>query len=111
VCGTRKQPGRGFEPLEVTAMSNVIRGAHFVDDHPVTFRADPTKAPINNGFPVCGLVMSWQMCSIFPVNGAEFWLSDEQPDEPGAEAFGGGSIRKILTVEDPVCQQRSQVRC
>jgi PhnB protein len=35
------------------------------------------------------------------VNGAEFWLSDGQPDEPGAESLGGGSVRMILTVADP----------
>jgi PhnB protein len=35
------------------------------------------------------------------VEGAEFWLSDGQRDEPGAESLGGGSIRMILTVADP----------
>ena len=33
------------------------------------------------------------------VNGAEFWLSGEPSDSPGA--LGGGSIRMILTVSDP----------
>jgi PhnB protein len=35
------------------------------------------------------------------VGGAEFWLSDGQPDESGAESLGGGSVRMILTVGDP----------
>lgn len=35
------------------------------------------------------------------VEGAEFWLSDGQPEEPGPEALGGGSVRMILTVGDP----------
>src|SRR5580700_8291752 len=35
------------------------------------------------------------------VEGAEFWLSDGQPDESGPESLGGGSVRMILTVADP----------
>jgi PhnB protein len=35
------------------------------------------------------------------VKGAEFWLSDGQPDESGPEFLGGGSVRMILTVADP----------
>jgi PhnB protein len=37
------------------------------------------------------------------VNGAEFWLSGESPDEGNAsgEPTGGGPIRMILTVTDP----------
>jgi PhnB protein len=35
------------------------------------------------------------------VEGAEFWLSDGQPDGPAAESLGGGSVRMILTVADP----------
>jgi PhnB protein len=35
------------------------------------------------------------------VEGAEFWLSDGQPDESGAKSLGGGSVRMILTVADP----------
>ena len=35
------------------------------------------------------------------VQGAEFWLSDGQPDDSGPESLGGGSVRMILTVGDP----------
>jgi PhnB protein len=35
------------------------------------------------------------------VEGAEFWLSDGQPDQSGPESLGGGSVRMILTVADP----------
>jgi PhnB protein len=35
------------------------------------------------------------------VEGAEFWLSDGQPDASAPESLGGGSIRMILTVADP----------
>jgi PhnB protein len=35
------------------------------------------------------------------VEGAEFWLSDGQPEEPAPESLGGGSVRMILTVGDP----------
>jgi PhnB protein len=35
------------------------------------------------------------------IDGAEFWLSDGQADEPGRESLGGGSVRMILTAEDP----------
>ena len=35
------------------------------------------------------------------VEGGEFWLSDGQLDRSGSECVGGGSVRMILTVEDP----------
>jgi PhnB protein len=35
------------------------------------------------------------------VEGAEFWLSDGQPDESVPESLGGGTVRMILTVSDP----------
>jgi PhnB protein len=35
------------------------------------------------------------------VEGAEFWLSDGQPDESNPESLGAGSVRMILTVGDP----------
>ena len=35
------------------------------------------------------------------VGGAEFWLSDESPDNLSPESLGGGSVRMILTVTDP----------
>jgi PhnB protein len=35
------------------------------------------------------------------VAGAEFWISDGQPDEAGPESLGGESVRMILTVADP----------
>ena len=37
------------------------------------------------------------------VDGAEFWLSEESPDDGNLspESPGGGSVRMILTVPDP----------
>ena len=37
------------------------------------------------------------------VDGAEFWLSGESPEDgnPSPEPLGGGSVRMILTVADP----------
>lgn len=37
------------------------------------------------------------------VQGAEFWVSDESPEHLNfsPETLGGGSVRMILTVEDP----------
>jgi PhnB protein len=37
------------------------------------------------------------------VDGAEFWVSDESPAHANfsPESLGGGSVRMILTVEDP----------
>jgi PhnB protein len=37
------------------------------------------------------------------VGGAEFWFSDESPEHHNfsPESLGGGSVRMILTVEDP----------
>lgn len=37
----------------------------------------------------------------FSVDGAEFWISDGQPDKPEPESLGGGAVRMILTVADP----------
>lgn len=35
------------------------------------------------------------------INGAEFWLSDTDSDDPNVEKIGGDTIRMILTVADP----------
>jgi PhnB protein len=37
------------------------------------------------------------------VDGAEFWLGDESPEHGNfsPESLGGGTVRMILTVEDP----------
>jgi PhnB protein len=35
------------------------------------------------------------------IEGAEFWISDGQPDDAGPESLGGDSVRMILTVADP----------
>jgi PhnB protein len=37
------------------------------------------------------------------VDGAEFWLADESPEHFNfsPESLGGGTVRMILTVEDP----------
>jgi PhnB protein len=37
------------------------------------------------------------------VDGAEFWVSDESPEHGNfsPESLGGGTVRMILTVEDP----------
>src|SRR3989440_12679094 len=37
------------------------------------------------------------------VDGAEFWLSDESPEHGNfsPESLGGGTVRMILTVDDP----------
>ncbi len=37
------------------------------------------------------------------IEGAEFWVTDEAPEQgnPGPETLGGGTVRLILTVPDP----------
>ena len=35
------------------------------------------------------------------VDGAEFWLSEESPDNLGPQSLGGGTVRMILTVSNP----------
>ena len=37
------------------------------------------------------------------VDGAEFWLADESPEDSNSspESLGGSSVRMVLTVEDP----------
>ena len=43
------------------------------------------------------------MVAKLSVDGAEFWLSEESPDDGNLspESLGGGSVRMILTVPDP----------
>jgi PhnB protein len=47
---------------------------------------------------------SGSVVSRLSVDGAEFWLSDESPEHGNfsPESLGGGSVRMILTVPDPV---------
>ena len=37
------------------------------------------------------------------IDGAEFWVSDESPEHHtfSPESLGGGSVRMVLTVDDP----------
>ncbi len=35
------------------------------------------------------------------IGGAEFWVSNEASDSSNPELLGGGTVRMILTVEDP----------
>jgi len=46
---------------------------------------------------------SGAVVSRLSVDGAEFWVSDESPENANysPESLGGGSVRMILTVRDP----------
>jgi PhnB protein len=44
-----------------------------------------------------------EVVAILAVNGAEFWVADESPAHGNfsPETLGGGTVRMVLTVEDP----------
>ena len=78
----------------LTPMLSVRNGARAVEFYKAAFGAlevyridDPTGAVVSR----------------LSVNGAEFWLSDESPEQDNfsPESLGGGSARMILTVPDP----------
>ena len=78
----------------LTPMLSVRNGARAVEFYKAAFGAvevyridDPTGAVVSR----------------LAVNGAEFWLSDESPEQDNfsPESLGGGSARMILTVPDP----------
>ena len=78
----------------VAPMLSVRNGARAVDFYKSAFGAVEVYRVEDPG----GSVVSR-----LSVNGAEFWLSDESPENANfsPETLGGGSVRMILTVADP----------
>ena len=78
----------------VAPMLSVRNGARAVEFYKAAFGATEVfRIQSPDGAVVCRL----------SVEGAEFWVSDESPENANysPESLGGGTVRMILTVPDP----------
>ena len=78
----------------VAPMLSVRNGARAVEFYKAAFGATEVfRIESPDGAVVCRL----------SVEGGEFWVSDESPDNANysPESLGGGTVRMILTVPDP----------
>jgi PhnB protein len=78
----------------ITAMLSVRRGAKAIEFYKKAFGAKELfRIDDENGAVVAQL----------SVGAAEFWLADESPEHANfsPESLGGGSVRMIMTVENP----------
>jgi PhnB protein len=78
----------------VAPMLSVRNGARAVEFYKAAFgAAEVFRIESPDGAVVCRL----------SVEGAEFWVSDESPENANfsPESLGGGTVRMILTVPDP----------
>jgi PhnB protein len=80
------------EPLEssIAPWLSVRRGAEAVDFYKAAFGAVELHRVEND---------DGEIVAHLTIGGADFWVSDDPDSSP--EALGGGSVRMILTVEDP----------
>jgi len=80
-------------PTTIAAWLSVRNGARAVDFYKSAFGATELFLMEDGGSVVARLA----------VQGAEFWLSDESPENGNfsPQTLGGGSVRIILTVADP----------
>jgi PhnB protein len=69
---------------------SVHRGAEAVDYYKAAFGAAELHRVEND---------TGEIVAQLSIGGADFWVSDDPNSSP--EALGGGSVRMILTVEDP----------
>jgi PhnB protein len=79
---------------QITPMLSVRRGAKAVDFYKAAFAAEEEfRMDDESGAVVARL----------SVDGAEFWVADESPENKNfsPETIGGGSVRLVLTVDDP----------
>jgi PhnB protein len=87
------QPGK-VQKTAIAPLLSVRRGVSAIDFYKRAFGADELfRVEDDNRAVVARL----------SVNGAEFWLADESPEHSNfsPESLGGGSVRIVLTVEDP----------
>jgi PhnB protein len=78
----------------IAPMLSVRRGAQAVDFYKAAFAAvEVFRIDSDTGAVVAQL----------SVDGAGFWVADESPDHKNfsPESLGGGTVRMILTVDDP----------
>ena len=69
---------------------SVLRGTEAVDYYKAAFGAVELHRVENE---------TGQIVAQLSIGGAEFWVADDPDTSP--EVLGGGSVRMILTVEDP----------
>jgi PhnB protein len=78
----------------IAPMLSVRKGASAIEFYKAAFGADELfRIDAENGAVVARL----------SVEGAEFWVADESPEHSNfsPESLGGGSVRMVMTVEDP----------
>jgi PhnB protein len=79
---------------QITPMLSVRNGAKAVDFYKAAFAAEEAfRMDDPSGAVVARL----------SVDGAEFWVADESPENKNfsPETIGGGSVRMVLVVDDP----------
>lgn len=78
----------------IAPMLSVRRGAQAVEFYKAAFGATELFRLDGEG----GTVVAQ-----LSVNGADFWVADESPEHLNfsPETLGGGSVRMVMTVEDP----------
>jgi PhnB protein len=83
---------RRSEPLQtsIAPWLSVRRGAEAVDYYKAAFGAAELHRHEND---------AGEIVAQLSIGGADFWVSDDPTSSP--EVLGGGSVRMILTVEDP----------
>jgi PhnB protein len=91
----RRFPLTGKSQIATTLapLLSVRRGLEAVEFYKAAFGAEELMRVENDGAVVARLSIA----------GAEFWLADESPDHQNfsPESIGGGTVRLILTVDDP----------
>jgi PhnB protein len=78
----------------IAPMLSVRKGASAIEFYKAAFGADELfRIDAESGAVVARL----------SVGGAEFWVADESPEHSNfsPESLGGGSVRMVMTVEDP----------
>jgi len=81
-------------PTTIAPMLSVRRGAAAIEFYKTAFGAEELFRISND---------KGEVVARLSVQGAEFWLADESPAHLNfsPESLGGGTVRMILTVEDP----------
>jgi PhnB protein len=88
-----EQTSKGIR-TSVAPLLSVRRGAHAIDFYKRAFGAEELlRIEDDKG----------EVVARMAVDGAEFWLADESPQHANfsPESLGGGSVRMVLTVENP----------
>lgn len=89
-----KAPGASDHKTTIAPMLSVRKGAKAVEFYKAAFGAGEVfRIDAESGAVVARL----------SVDGAEFWVADESPEHKNfsPESLGGGTVRLVLTVDDP----------